>query len=84
MYLNGCAKVTYEVVEKIRTHVKKFELTGEICAWYKNMDEFYSDWAHEALGGLSQEKARERYNEGKETGEFQFIKDYGIIRYVLR
>ena len=83
VYLNHCNPLNENVIQKIKKHIKEYKLTDQICAWYENMTDFYSDWCDKYNGYYSKEEAREIYDEGICDGEFQRIKGYGILRYVV-
>lgn len=52
-----------------------------ICAWYKDMNDFYSDWCNPNDCAYSKEEADSllRMN----PREFQIIEGFGILRYVV-
>lgn len=80
-YLNIYINVTEKVKQQIEKHVKRYKLTGEICAWYADWDDFCSDWCNENIG-YTKTKARKLLHGGK--GEFMYLPDnLGIIRFVM-
>ena len=82
-YNNGiilCGKTEDEIVSKIFKHAKKYNLSVEICAWYEDIKDFCSDWRDV---GFDNSEAKDRYYEGRDTGEFQRINGFGIIRYAI-
>ncbi len=69
-----------DILAKIKAHSKTFNITEKVCAWYKDMKDFYSDWCDKTIG-FTKTEARALYKEGLLSGEFQRIKNYGILRY---
>ena len=60
-------------------HCNKYGIKPCICAWYDDMDDFYSDWCDDI--GYSKTDARSLLSEG--DGQFKKFKDGQIIRLVL-
>lgn len=60
-------------------HCNKYGIKPEICAWYDNMEDFYSDWVDGV--GYSKEEAKSLLvvNDG---GEFKKFKNGSIVRLV--
>lgn len=60
-------------------HCNTYGIKPEICAWYENMDDFYSDWVDGV--GYSREDAKSllSVNDG---GEFKKFKNGSIVRLV--
>ncbi len=78
-YLSGYVNVTEKMKQKIENHVKKYKIEGPVIAWYKDMNDFYSDWC--ALG-YTKTEARKLLHGG--IGEFmQLPEGNGIIRFAL-
>lgn len=48
-------RLTDEQTEKVVAHANAFGIDPNICAWYDDMDDFYSDWCDEI--GYSKEEA---------------------------
>lgn len=78
-YLNQYAEVTEEIEKVIKSHIKRYGLTEEVCAWYSDWQDFCSDWCNDI--GYSKTEARALLHGGK--GEFKIIKGFGIVRFVL-
>ncbi len=71
--------LTDEDIQKIREHKTKFSLGKEkgVCAWYKDLDDFFSDWC--GIGYTKEEAGKLLF---ADSGEFMFLpKDKGIIRF---
>ena len=77
-YISQFMVVTDEHVKSIIDHCSKYKIRPNICAWYKDMDDFYSDWT--AIG-YTKETADRLYKDCK--AEFQTFKNGNIIRYVI-
>ena len=79
-YLSNYIKVTDQIKDKIEGHAKKYNIDPEICAWYKDWEDFCSDWCDHI--GYSRTEARKLLHGGK--GEFMYLPDeLGIVRFVL-
>ena len=73
-------KIEKEVQDEIQQHMKKHNVKM-IIAWYRDRDDFYSDWCDSRSCGYSKEEADallERY-----TNEFQTVDGCGILRYAV-
>lgn len=75
---NYIGKLNEIDLKKINRHCKRFN-TNSICAWYSDWEDFCSDWCHEI--GYTRTQARELLHGGK--GEFQILKNIGILRYEI-
>lgn len=78
-YLEGYAEVTEEVKSKLKAHIKRYNLTDEICAWYADWEDFCSDWCDD--NGYTRTQARSLLHGGK--GEFKIIEGFGIVRFAM-
>ena len=79
-YLENYINLTEEIQKKIMNHAKRYGLKAQICAWYKNWDDFCSDWCDEI--GYTRTEARKILHGG--IGEFMFLPNtLGIIRFVI-
>ena len=61
-------------------HSNKYQINPEICAWYDNMEDFYSDWCNINDLNFTKEEARSRFVDGKEKGEFKVFSNGEIVR----
>lgn len=79
-YLENYINLTEEIQKKIMNHAKRYGIKAQICAWYKNWDDFCSDWCDEI--GYTRTEARKILHGG--IGEFMFLPNtLGIIRFVI-
>jgi len=78
IYLSKYMDVTDEVKTKITRHCKRYGLKEDICAWYSDMEDFFSDWC--AIG-YTRTKARKVYHGG--IGEFITFPNGNIIRIAI-
>lgn len=79
-YLSQYITVTEEIKHKIETHARRYEIKAEICAWYKDWEDFCSDWCNHI--GYTRTEARKRLHGGK--GEFmQLPNRLGIVRFAI-
>ena len=78
-YLSQYMKIDDAIIRKINTHCKRYNLKPDICAWYFNMEDFFSDWEDHC--GYTRTEARRIYHGGH--GEFQTFPNGNIIRYVI-
>lgn len=78
-YLEQYLTVTDKLKSTIELHASEYDIEPKICAWYKDMDDFYSDWCSI---GYTKEQADRLLEE--DSGEFMFLpENLGIIRYAL-
>lgn len=78
-YLSNYMKVTSELLFKLEKHCKKYNISNpEICAYYKDREDFYSDWCSI---GYTRDEARKLLQNN--TGEFQKFATGEIVRYVM-
>ena len=70
-------RLTEKQKEYLIKHCNAHEIKPEICAWYDNMEDFYSDWVNGV--GYSKDEAKSLLvnNDG---GEFKKFKDGSIVR----
>lgn len=78
-YLQKWIKVTDSVRDSIGRHLKRYPYLGNITAYYKDWDDFCSDWT--AIG-YTKIEARKIFHGGK--GEFkQLPEGLGIVRFAM-
>lgn len=76
-YLSQYILLSDKVTKAIMKHSKRYGIKAEICAWYSDMEDFFSDWC--AIG-YTRTQARKLFHGG--VGEFQTLPEgEGIIRY---
>jgi len=79
-YLNKHIFITAAIEKKIIAHAKRYNISGDICAYYHDWEDFCSDWCDGC--GYSRSEARMIFHGG--IGEFMKLPDnLGIIRFVL-
>lgn len=76
-YLN---KITDSQAEELLNHCNEFEISPDICAWYDDMDDFYTDWVYDNNICVDEADADERYEYGCEIGEFKKFTNGEIVR----
>ena len=69
-----------EVYDAILAHMQARKV-NLICAWYKDMDDFYSDWCNPNDCAYSKEETDSLLYTNPR--EFQIIEGFGILRYVV-
>ncbi len=71
-------RLTESQKELLLKHCNSYGIKPEICAWYDNMEDFYSDWTSV---GYSKTDAKSllSVNDG---GEFKKFKNGSIVRLV--
>jgi len=74
-------RLTDEQKDIVLEHCKENSIKPIICAWYDDMDDFYSDWCDEV--GYSKEYADALYSHGSDSGEFLSFSDKAIVRFSL-
>ena len=75
-------RLTENQAQLLIEHCNKYQIKPEICAWYDNMKDFYSDWCNINDLNFTKEDARSRFVESKETGEFKVFASGEIVRLV--
>ena len=79
-YLGQYINITSEIEQKINKHAKRYEINPTICAWYKDWEDFCSDWCTNI--GYTRTQARKMLHNG--IGEFMCLPyGYGIIRFAI-
>lgn len=68
-----------EQKSKLIKHCNKYEIAPNICAWYDNLEDFYSDWCKI---GYTKKQAKELLNNNIEN-EFIKFSNGEIIRLVV-
>lgn len=81
LYLSKYINVTDDIKMRIETHARRYRIEPKICAWYKNWEDFCSDWC---IGqGYTRTQARKLLHGG--IGEFMELSDgLGIVRFTLQ
>jgi len=80
-YLSNYISLTEDIKKKIEKHAKRYGIKAEICAWYQNLKDFYSDWCSENIG-YTKTEAKRLLHGG--IGEFMYLPNkLGIVRFVM-
>lgn len=69
--------------EDLLIHCDKYDIAPDICAWYDDMDDFYTDWIYDNNICADEEEADKRFKTGCEEGEFLLLDDGQIVRLSL-
>lgn len=77
-YLSRYMEVTDAVKKKITKHCKRYGLDEDICAWYEDFEDFFSDWCQI---GYTRTEARGLLH--GHIGEFMTFSNGNIIRFVV-
>lgn len=72
-------RLTEKQKKTLLIHCNKHGINPEICAWYDNMEDFYSDWVNEVGYLKADAKNLLVVNDG---GEFKKFRNGSIIRLV--
>ena len=78
-YLSQYMKITDEIKNKITKHCRRYGISEEVCAFYSDIEDFYSDWCDNL--GYTRTEAKQIHHGG--IGEFQTFSNGNIIRYVI-
>jgi hypothetical protein len=70
-------RLTEEQKDKLIKHCNDYNIKPEICAWYDDLEDFFSDWCNI---GYKRTEARELLNSNKD--EFCKFKNGEIVRLV--
>jgi hypothetical protein len=73
-------KITEEQSEALIRHCNRYDIKPEICAWYDDLEDYFSDWCSESIG-YTRTEARKLLHGGK--GEFKTFSNGEIVRLVL-
>lgn len=71
--------LTEDQLKLIVRHCHRYGIKPDLCAWYEDMEDFFSDWCDHV--GYTRQEARERFKEGKANGEFKQFSDESIVRF---
>ncbi len=74
-------RLSSEQKTELITHCNENDIFPNICAWYDDMEDFYSDWCGEV--GYSLDNADALYSLGSDSGEFLTFPDKTIVRFSL-
>lgn len=78
-YLSQYIELSDQTILAIGKHAMRYALHTDICAYYKDMEDFFSDWCSI---GYSRTEARKLMHGGH--GEFMKLPDgLGYIRFVI-
>ena len=73
-------RLNEEQAKLLIRHCNKYNVKPKICAWYDDMEDFYQDWIYDNEIFKNKREALERFNNGKQDGEFKKFKDGEIVR----
>lgn len=80
-YLSQYINVTDEVKQEIAKHAEIYGLEEEICAWYKNLDDYFSDWCKKPISYTEEQATQLLF---RKNGEFMMLpKKLGIVRFKI-
>lgn len=78
-YLSQYVALTDSIILAIGKHAMRYALHGDVCAYYTDLEDFFSDWTSI---GYTRTEARELLHGGK--GEFFKLPDnLGYIRFAV-
>ena len=78
-YISQYIEVDEDVERCIKVHRQYYKNVGKVCAWYKNKEDFYSDWCGIGYTRLQADKLFRGCK-----GEFTTLPDgKGIIRFEI-
>lgn len=72
-------RLTEEQKKKLIKHCNRYHIQPTICAWYDDLEDFFSDWCDNC--GYTRTEARKIYHGGK--GEFCTFSTGEIVRLAL-
>lgn len=78
-YLSQYMVIDEKIKNKITAHCRRYGIPEKVCAWYSDMDDFFTDWCDDC--GYTRTEARNIYHGG--IGEFQTFSNGNIIRYEI-
>lgn len=80
-YLSQYIHVDDDLMNKLNKHISRYNLSGEICAYYSDWEDFCSDWCSEQIGYTRTEAKKLLHNN---TGEFMILPcEKGIVRFSI-
>ena len=79
-YLSLHMKVDETIIYEIGHHCGRYAVFPDICAWYEDMEDFYSDWC-----GTREDTqwVDDLFYKSEERYQFQTLPNGNIIRYRL-
>ncbi len=80
-YLSSHIQIDEKILLSIENHIKKYEIHSRIVAYYKDWEDFCTDWC--GIGYSRAEAKKILYGKNKFPGEFLILPDKkGIIRFM--
>lgn len=76
-------RLSKEQAEELLKHCNEFGIHPEICAWYDDMEDFYTDWVNDNKIFQTRVEANERFTQGVLNGEFKRFTTGEIVRLVM-
>lgn len=81
VYLSQYINVNKVLEGKIDRHIKRYGLSGDVCAYYSDWEDLCSDWCSAPLYYTRTEVRNLLHNS---SGEFMVLpNELGIIRFVI-
>ena len=78
-YLSNYIELTDELKQKIEEHAAEYMIKPEVCSYYKDYEDYESDWA-----SLNYSKEEIKDLLSNYPGEFMILpNDLGIIRFTV-
>ena len=78
-YLAAIVGMNTHIIEEMEQHTTSHDIEPYVTAYYKDYEDFRHEWCNQL--GYSESEASKILN--ADSGEFQIIDDFGIIRYAL-
>ena len=75
-------RLTEEEEKQVLKHCNKYSIKPEICAWYKDWDDFCYDWC-EKLGYTKTEARKLLQGKSGNEGEYKKFANGTIVRFVI-
>lgn len=72
-------KMSVNIIEEMEQHTTNHDIEPCVIAYYRNYEDFRHEWCDQL--GYSESEADEILK--SDSGEFQMIDDFGIIRYAI-
>jgi hypothetical protein len=73
-------RLTEKQKQSLLKHCNRYNVNPNICAWYDDLEDFFSDWCDDL--GYKKMEARQLLKKNNNQGEFHIFDNGEIVRLV--